>query len=102
MYNSAPTNIHPSSIPVEHKLRHSPFRRHHPLHYTYKIDFKIHYTYKMDALPLETVYEISTHLEGEDLVKFSMINKATYKLLSKERSKVKEIVRQRAIKWHRV
>jgi len=56
----------------------------------------------MNTLPLEMVYEIATHLEGEDLVKFSMINKDIYKLLSSERKKSKDIVRQRAIKLNKM
>jgi hypothetical protein len=56
----------------------------------------------MDTLPADMICEIVSHVEGEDLVKFSMINKRTYDILDSERKKFKDIVRQKAVKLNKM
>jgi len=36
--------------------------------YTYKIDLEILLTYKMDTLPPEMIFEIVSHLNGDEMV----------------------------------
>jgi hypothetical protein len=58
----------------------------------------MHYTYKMDTLPKEMIFEIASHLHGDEMVKFSMVNKQMYSMFENERKKLYDTVKQRAIK----
>jgi len=58
----------------------------------------MYYTYKMDTLPNEMVFEIVKHLYGDEMVKFSMVNKQMYSMFENERKKLYDTVKQRAIK----
>jgi hypothetical protein len=62
----------------------------------------MHYTYKMDTLPKEMIFEIVSHLEGDEMVKFSMVNKQMYSMFENERKKLCDTVKQRAIKLNKM
>jgi hypothetical protein len=70
--------------------------------YTYKIDLEILLTYKMDTLPPEMIFEIVSHLNGDEMVKFSMVNKQMYSMFENERKKLYDTVKQRAIKFNKM
>jgi hypothetical protein len=70
--------------------------------YTYKIDLELYYTYKMDTLPNDMIFEIVSHLHGDEMVKFSMVNKQMYSMFENERKKLYDTVKQRAIKFNQM
>jgi len=52
----------------------------------------------MNTLPNEMVFEIVKYLYGDEMVKFSMVNKQMYSMFENERKKLYDTVKQRAIK----
>jgi hypothetical protein len=52
----------------------------------------------MDTLPSEIIFEIASHLHGDEMVKFSMVNKEMYAMFENERKKLYDVAKQRAIK----
>jgi len=51
----------------------------------------------MDTLPSEMIFEIVKHLDGDEMLKFSMVNKEMYDMFENER---KKIYQQRAIEFN--
>jgi hypothetical protein len=52
----------------------------------------------MDTLPAAMIYELVSHLENGEMVKFSMVNKQIYDMFENERKKLYDIVKQRMFK----
>jgi len=52
----------------------------------------------MNKLPNEMIFEIVKHLDGDEMVKFSMVNKPMYSMFENER---KKLYKQRATKFNK-